>query len=169
MGRPTEEQARVSQGFISQELERRGLLGTLLFEVNKLNFNWGDGMLWAYGEGSDLSRKPVHHGEPFELVQAWNSPGGPLFGVRVALTQALWWLMLALIGFGWLRGRVTAESLLVLGTLVGIAGFTLLFQGRSRYLLTFVPLLATAAVWWWGDFRSTQPGRRGPVAASPIA
>ncbi|WP_374969940.1 glycosyltransferase family 39 protein [Terrabacter sp. BE26] len=164
-GKPTPVQDRISKHMISAELKRRGVLGTLAFEVNKLDFNWGDGMLWAYGEGSDLSRRPVHHGQPFETVQSWNSPSGQLFGPRVALTQALWWLVLALAAVGWLRGRVTAESLLLLVTLVGVAAFTLLFQGRSRYLITYVPLLAVAALWWTADVRPHVAAGRRRVAA----
>lgn len=165
-GRPTDVQTQISKDFIRRELQRRGLVGTLLFEVNKLDFNWGDGMFWAYGEGIDLSRPPVHHGQPFELVQSWNSPRGQFFDGRVAITQGLWWLVLTLVGLGWLRGRVTAESLLLLVSLVGIAAFTLLFQGRSRYLVTYLPLLAVAAVWWWRDF---WPGRGGRVRRPTVA
>ncbi len=165
-GRPTDVQTRISQRFIRDELQRRGAAGVVLFEVNKLDFTWGDGMFWAYGEGTDLSRRPVHTGRPFELVQSWNSPDGSLFGARVAITQGLWWFVLTLVGVGWLRGRVTAESLLVLASLVGVAAFTLLFQGRSRYLITYLPLVAVAATWWWRDL-SLRPARTGGPAARP--
>ena len=163
-GRPTDVQTRISQRFISDELKRRGPVGVVLFEVNKLDFNWGDGMFWAYGEGTDLSRRPVHHGTPYALVQSWNSPDGQLFGARVAITQGLWWFVLTLVGVGWLRGRVTAESLLVLISLVGVAAFTLLFQGRSRYLITYLPLVAVAATWWWREAWS----RGGRPAVRPV-
>jgi hypothetical protein len=163
-GRPTDVQTRISQRFIRDELKRRGVVGTLLFEVNKLDFTWGDGLFWAYGEGTDLSRRPVHDGWPVELVQSWNSPDGSLFGARVAITQGLWWLVLTLIGVGWLRGRVTAESLLVLASLVGVAAFTLLFQGRSRYLITYLPLVAVAATCWWQDVSSRRAGRAREAA-----
>jgi hypothetical protein len=166
-GKPTEVQTQISKDFIRRDLERRGLVGTVLFQVNKLDFTWGDGMLWAYGEGTDLSRKPVHQGQPFELVQSWNSPGGEHFGARVAITQGFWWLVLTLVAFGWLRGRVTAESLLLVLALVGVAGFTLLFQGRSRYLITYVPLLAVAAVWWWRDLGAVRPRRGGAAIDAP--
>jgi hypothetical protein len=160
--KPTAVQAQISKHLIRAELERRGILGTLWFEANKLDFNWGDGMLWAYGEGTDLSRRPVHQGQPFELVQSWNSPVGQFFGARVAVTQGLWWLVLTLVAIGWLRGRVTAESLVLLITLLGVAAFTLLFEGLSRYLLTYVPLLAVAALWWTTDLRSRAPA--GPAS-----
>ncbi|MGO4598008.1 glycosyltransferase family 39 protein [Terrabacter sp. 2RAF25] len=161
-GRPTDVQTKISQRFIRDDLQRRGVGGVLLFEVNKLDFTWGDGMFWAYGEGTDLSRRPVHDGRPFELVQSWNSPDGQLLGARVALTQGLWWLVLTLVGVGWLRGRVTAESLLLLASLVGVAAFTLLFQGRSRYLITYLPLVVVAATWWWRDLWSERGGLVGP-------
>lgn len=157
-GRPTDVQTRISQRFIRDDLQRRGVGGSLLFEVNKLDFTWGDGMFWAYGEGTDLSRRPIHDGQPFELVQSWNSPDGQLLGARVALTQGLWWLVLTLVGVGWLRGRVTAQSLLLLASLVGVAAFTLLFQGRSRYLITYLPLVVVAATWWWRDLWSQHGG-----------
>ncbi|NUR16134.1 MAG: hypothetical protein HOQ13_07445 [Dermatophilaceae bacterium] len=168
-GRPTDVQTRISQRFIRDELKRRGVAGVVLFEVNKLDFNWGDGMFWVYGEGTDLSRRPVHRAAPYELVQSWNSPDGRLFDARVAITQGLWWFVLTLVGVGWLRGRVTAESLLVLASLVGVAAFTLLFQGRSRYLITYLPLVAVAATWWWRDAWSRwgAPGRGAGRLRSP--
>lgn len=168
-GKPTEVQAQISKQLLRAELERRGVLGTLWFEANKLDFNWGDGMLWAYGEGTDLASPPVHHGQPFELVQSWNSPGGGFFGARVSVTQGLWWLVLALVAAGWLRARVTAESLLLLITVVGVAAFTLLFEGRSRYLLTYVPLLAVAALWWTTDLRARMAAGWRPAAAGERA
>jgi len=70
------------------------------------------------------------------------------------------------VGTGWLRGRVTAESLLVLASLVGVAAFTLLFQGRSRYLITYLPLVAVAATCWWQDV-SPRPAGRARQAARP--
>ena len=50
--------------------------------------------------------------------------------------------MLLVTGLGALRARApTRDQVLVALTVLGIALFTLLFQGRSRYLLTFVPLV----------------------------
>lgn len=160
-GLPTAEQARISKEFARAELQRRGVARTVWFELNKLGFTWGDGMLWAYGEGTDLSRRPLHHAGLDHWVQQWNAPTGHLFGARVAVTQGLWWFVLTLAAVGWLRGRVTADTVLVVLTLLGVAAFTLLFQGRSRYLIAHVPLLVVAATAWRAGCATPRDATRG--------
>lgn len=53
--------------------------------------------------------------------------------------------MLLALGVGLLRSRFQPEILLMAMTIAGIATFTLLFQGRSRYLLGHVPVVVALA------------------------
>jgi hypothetical protein len=76
---------------------------------------------------------------------ACNSPAGNLFGLHVLLVQVTWTALLLALGIGLLHARVRPELLLMAFTVVGIAVFTLPFQGRSRYLLVHVPIVVALA------------------------
>ena len=72
-------------------------------------------------------------------------PGGRLFGVSLLLVQVTWTAVLLAAGAGLLLSRYKPELLLMVLTVAGIAAFTLLFQGRSRYLLGHVPVVVALA------------------------
>jgi CHASE2 domain-containing sensor protein len=75
-------------------------------------------------------------------VHAVDGREGRLYPLRSDLAQGLWVALLLVTGLGALRARAPSRDVLLLGlTVLGITAFTLIFQGRSRYLLTFVPLV----------------------------
>jgi hypothetical protein len=78
--------------------------------------------------------------------------------LRADLTQALWLAVLLVAGVGLLRAPYRRETLLLAVSVLGIAAFTLVLQGRSRYLFAFVPLVVALA----GTVHSSlpRPGRR---------
>jgi hypothetical protein len=142
-------QHAIARRFIEAQWVRRGLVGTAAFEVDKTLFNWGDGTVWARGEGLDAKVPPLRHDAVADAVMTWNAPAGHLFMRHVLLAQVAWTATLLALGVGLLRSRFRQEYLLMALTIAGIAVFTLLFQGRSRYLLVHVPVvvaLAAAAV-----------------------
>jgi predicted membrane channel-forming protein YqfA (hemolysin III family) len=53
--------------------------------------------------------------------------------------------VLLVAGTGLLRVPYRREIVLLAVTVLGIAAFTLLFQGRARYLFAFVPIVAALA------------------------
>ncbi len=143
--RDTATQNAVARRLIREEWERRGLLGTLGFAVDKTLFTWGDGTFWARSEGRDPTAPPLRQGVAADAAVAWNSPAGNLFGLHVLLAQVTWMASLLALGIGLLRVRYRPEILLMALTVAGIAVFTLLFQGRSRYLLVHVPVVVALA------------------------
>ena len=133
-----------SRDWIRHQWVRRGLDGSAEFYLNKAAWNWGDGMFWAWGEGSDRlpERLAPADGVVAAAVHDVGAPRGRWYPLRSDLTQGLWLAVLLVTGLGALRARApTRDQVLVALTVLGIALFTLLFQGRSRYLLTFVPLV----------------------------
>jgi hypothetical protein len=144
-GRDTATQDAVARQLIQQEWERRGLAGTAGFAVDKTLFNWGDGTFWARGEGADVTNPRLREGPWADAVLAWNAPQGNLFGLNVLLAQVTWTAVLLALGVGLLRARYRPELLLMALTIVGIATFTLVFQGRSRYLIAHVPVVVALA------------------------
>ncbi len=130
---------------IEAEWNRRGPVGTAGFAVDKTLFNWGDGTFWARSEGRDPTAPPLRQGRLVDLVMAWNAPAGHLFRLHVLLVQVTWLAVLLALGVGLLRSRYRPEILLMALTVAGIAVFTLVFQGRSRYLLGHVPVVVALA------------------------
>jgi len=89
------------------------------------------------------------------MVNDVNGPFGRWYPLHSDLAQGLWVALLLVTGLGALRARAPSRDVLLVGlTVLGIAVFTLLFQGRSRYLLTFVPLVAA-----WGAMVRHRPAR----------
>jgi hypothetical protein len=163
--RGTAEQNEVAREFIRSEWERRGATGTAAFAVDKTLFNWGDGTFWARGEGNDRTAPALRQGRLPDVVLAWNAPAGRHFGTHVLLAQVLWLAVLLAAGAGLLRAAYRPELLLMALTVAGIAVFTLLFQGRSRYLLGHVPVVIALAACVVP--RATWRTRHEPVEGEP--
>lgn len=123
-----------------------GVWGITRYEVDKQLFNWGDGMFYAWGEGNDASSSVLYDLSPTALaVQSWNHAEGDHYIDRASLTNGLWLALVLWAGLTLLLSRYRRE-LVVFGLgLLGVVAFTLLFQGRSRYLLAFVPLVVALA------------------------
>ena len=113
--------------------------------MDKALFTWGDGMFWARGEGFDATAPLMRSGPLAGAARGWNTPHGSLFGLHVLLAQVTWTAVLLALGVGLVRSRFRPEVLLMALTIAGIAVFTLLFQGRSRYLLVEVPVVVALA------------------------
>jgi hypothetical protein len=160
-------QNRVSRELIRREWEAQGPAGMAGFAVEKTLFNWGDGMFWAWGEGTDAKQAPQRRGPLAEAVSAWNRPDGNNFTHRVVAAQVTWLAVLSAMGVGLLLSRRRPEILLTALTVVGIAVFTLVFQGRSRYLIGHVPVIvALAACLVPAPRRSREPAMESPAPSS---
>ena len=135
-----------SEQRLTRQLEAMGATGVVAFEVRKQTFNWGDGMFFAWGEGYDFqaSRLQEHDGLA-KVVQSVQHPSGSDYVLRASLATGLWLALLLWAGVGLLRARHGRELLVVALPVLGIAAFTLLFQGRSRYLLAYVPVIVGLA------------------------
>jgi hypothetical protein len=135
-----------ARAFLADRWAERGLPGTLAFYGNKLAWNWGDGMFSAWVEGADSlpGVLPPATGAT-AVVQEVNGLHGRWYPLRAGLAQALWLVVLLVAGTGLLRVPYRREIVLLAVTVLGIAAFTLLFQGRARYLFAFVPIVAALA------------------------
>jgi hypothetical protein len=132
-----------ARGLLAHDWKKRGLRGTGAFYVKKLTWNWGDGMFTAWGEGGDSARDVLAPaGGPVAVVHALNGYRGAAYSWRSDLAQSLWVALLLVTGAGLLRAPYRREVVLLAVTVLGIAVFTLVFQGRARYLFTFVPVVA---------------------------
>lgn len=131
---------------LMQQVRSMGATGVAAFEVRKLGFNWGDGMFFAWGEGYDFQAKRLLDRDRVARgIQSWQHVSGTHYLVRASLTNGLWLAILLWAGAGLLRARYRRELLLVVVTVLGIAVFTMVFQGRSRYLFAYVPVVVSMA------------------------
>jgi hypothetical protein len=145
-GRSQEETKAYAAGVLADRWAERGLGGTLAFYAGKAAWNWGDGMFWAWGEGRDSLPGTLAPATGVTgIVHDLNGFQGAGYLARADLTQALWLAVLLVAGIGLLRAPYRRETLLVATTVLGIAAFTLVLQGRSRYLFAFVPLVVVLA------------------------
>jgi len=149
-----------SSAALQAQLDRLGPLGLVRFEVDKQLYNWGDGMFFAWGEGPDAdAAKQLDHSPTARAVQDWQQAQGRHYLLRANVTNALWLLVVAAAGLGLLAVPYRRDWLLVALSVLGLALFVLVFQGRSRYIFPAAPLVVALAV-------STSPARRaGPVLA----
>jgi len=145
-GRSQAEMKAYAAGVLGDRWAERGLGGTLAFYGNKAAWNWGDGMFWAWGEGPDSLPGTLAPATGVTgIVHDLNGFHGSGYQTRAELTQALWLAVLLVAGIGLLRAPYRRETLLVAASVLGIAAFTLVLQGRSRYLFAFVPLVVVLA------------------------
>lgn len=145
-GRDPEQMRAYAAGFLGDRWAERGLGGTLAFYGNKAAWNWGDGLFWAWGEGPDSLAGTLAPATGLTgVVHELNGFHGSWYPLRADVTQAVWLAVLLVAGFGLLRAPYRRETLLMAVTVLGIAAFTLLLQGRSRYLFAFVPVAVALA------------------------
>ena len=124
------------------QVAARGVLGTLDFEWAKSRWNWGDSTFWSYQEGKDAIAKVTAHGSLTATVMNWNHPGGTYFHLHTGISNGIWFGFILISGCGPLLVSYRRDIALLAVALPGIALFTLLLQGRSRYLLPFVPVVS---------------------------
>jgi hypothetical protein len=144
-GMDRERVADFSRTLFFDRVERMGALGYARFAATKHAWNWGDGMFWAWGEGPDARAVVPVHGPLTPAVASWNHPAGRHYAQRAAVAQAAWLLVLAMAGMGLLLRPYRRDLALLVLTVLGIAIFTVVFQGRSRYVLVFVPVVVALA------------------------
>jgi len=153
-----------SERELRRRLAARSVASLVAFEVDKQVFNWGDGMFFAWGEGRDDRASVLLVTTPTaRWVQDWNHVSGRHYVTRASLTNGMWLFLVLWCGLGLLATSYRRETVLLALAVVGVTAFILLFQGRSRYLLAYVPVLVVLAA-------TVDPGarlRRAPAAAGP--
>jgi hypothetical protein len=102
-------------------------------------------MFSAWGEGNDAQAPMLEQSPVAASIKSFQSISGEHYLIRASLTNGLWLALLAWAGAGLVRARYRRELLPLALTVLGIAAFTLVFQGRGRYLLTYVPVVIALA------------------------
>lgn len=145
---------------IAEQWQERGAVGTAAFYARKAVWNWEDGMFSAWGEGSDAKPGQITGtGSLTRAVEVVNGPQGSAYAARSRVASGVWLGLLLVIALGAVRARPRRDVVLVALTVLGIGAFTLLVQGRARYLFSFAPLVCVMAGMLHGSLPSWR--RRG--------
>jgi hypothetical protein len=150
-GKTKAEMTQYAHGYIAARWAERGASGMAEFYLNKAIWNWSDASFSAWSEGHDSRTHPIVDSPLSRWLSSVNGYHGSHYEVRMSVTQGIWVALLVVAGIGLLRIPFRRDVLLLALTCVGIGAFILVFQGRARYLLTFVPVivaLGCATVPW---------------------
>jgi hypothetical protein len=145
------EMVAYARGYIASRWNERGAPGMVQFYADKALWNWSDATFWAWGEGIDSREQPLARNALASAVMEVNGFHGRFYEARMSVTQGVWIALLILGGLGLLRAPLRRDLLLLALTTLGIGAFILIFQGRSRYLFAFVPIivaLSCSAIPW---------------------
>lgn len=140
-GRTQAEMTAYSRQFIADRWAERGLPGMVVFYANKALWNWNDGMFSAWGEGGDAQQHPYARTAVADTLMEFNGYHGRYYRTRASLAEGVWSAVVLLAGIGLLRAPFRRDLLMLALSVLGIGVFVLIFQGRSRYLLTFAPVV----------------------------
>lgn len=125
---------------IKERIQEKGLLGLLIFEYKKLIMNYNDGTFFFGKEGGAMlwkSDAPNHTAS--EILRYYYFRKSNKIMNHVLQTQWLMILMMALVATWSFVKKFSDTEFVISITIVGITIFTLMFEGRSRYLLLYAP------------------------------
>lgn len=133
---------------IVEKLDDKGIGGLLSFEVKKMLLNYDDGSFFWGREGEfflESEDKVLSEG----ILSKWLRWFYYMEDNTLLPTvmQTVWIVVLGLtMAAAWmLRKQLSKEKMILCLSIIGITLFTLLFEGRSRYLLTYVSYFAIVA------------------------
>jgi len=132
---------------IKKILAGYGIGGYLEYLSEKGAWVLGDGTFYAYGEGAggNVAMNSNFYGS--SLVKDILHIKGAYYEVIIHTFQIIWFAILILLLLPiYKRAKTSQVMLIIYLSLFGILLFTLIFEGRSRYLYLYVPLFILGAV-----------------------
>lgn len=150
-----DERRKAQWAVIEERLNNYGIAGLVQHVMKKTLLNYGDGVFAWEMEGN-------FYMDTYEPKNQWVSPylrniiegDGKANRLFETIKQAAWltviFFSLALISC---RKNVDCRLLVVMLSIIGITLFLLLFEGRARYLYTYVPIFILAGVVGVSRFR----------------
>lgn len=144
------QQAKIRENLrvVGERLKEFGPLGYLRFLNDKARWVLGDGTMYFGGEvPTDVcfQQTPLAH-----LLQKFFWQPGEYYPVTAHLLQAVWMLVLGLCCMPIFRREDRYKERVVACCRLGVCGiilFILLFEGRARYLINFLPLFLVLAAY----------------------
>ena len=146
-----------------ERLKEKGFVGGLSFYVKKMVMTFNDGTFSWFKEGSfnigffsesNGDENPPKHSY---FLRSFYCEDGERFVLFNTISQFFWLFILLgiiLFGlgtlFGYMRYKKSDESLIlrtfIFTVMLGMFMFLMMFEGRARYLLNYLPLFLTVSV-----------------------
>lgn len=146
---------------IQKQLQEYGPINYLGFLGNKIRWIMSDATFFAYGEGDNNSVVFYDNGELSSLIRQFMFVEGRHFQLFSGFLQVFWVALLLLITMQLYfvlmnrMARHNAYTSILRLMILGILLFLLVFEGRSRYILLYVPIFIILALYTLRWFKET--------------
>lgn len=129
-----------------QRIQEKGFIGYACFLANKARWVFLDGTFFWGGEGDNSDF--IENYSPPNLLKQIMYPVGQYNMWHRYFMQGLWILVLLFMVFPIFtanKKKVNGHEILLQCIIFGLLLFNLLFEGRSRYLIAFLPIFVVLA------------------------
>ena len=142
-----EERVIYNKQIIAQRIKDYGVTGLIKHQAKKTLNNYNDGTFGWGLEGSFFEKIFPNDSYVAKITRSFYYSSGKLHLIFQGIVQSIWLSILFLVLGNVLIGRekMTREFLVLMTSLIGIFLFESIFESRSRYLYTFVPIYIVAA------------------------
>lgn len=131
----------LSSDAILERLQDLGLDGYAAFLAKKGIWIWSDGTFGAWVEGSDDEATLFRDGPFSSGLQQILHPHGAYWKIWSTSITGLWLAVVFSLGVLLVRRSHSSAVIVLTLCVLGITAFSLLFEGRSRYLIIFLPTI----------------------------
>ncbi len=145
-GTQAKTQANLQEAF--SRIEEMGFFGYMEFLFRKLSFSFTDGTFFFAREGMFYAGIPPQTGEFAQFMHKYYRGDGEHYNIIAFLSQAHYLLLLLLMFLGvfYSKGKNSIYIWLARIFVLGIVCFLLVFEARSRYVYSVLPIFYFAAV-----------------------
>lgn len=142
-----EERVIYNKQIIAQRIKDYGVTGLINHQAKKTLNNYNDGTFGWGLEGSFFEKIFPNDSYVAKITRSFYYSSGKLHLIFQGIVQSVWLSILFLVLGNVLIGRekMTREFLVLMTSLIGIFLFESIFESRSRYLYTFIPIYIVAA------------------------
>ncbi len=171
---PPEERFEHSFEVWVDRVQAWGPVGYPRFLNEKATWMLGDGNFNAFRHGymSNPDRPWEFHDPLSRELRTWMTPHHEQYRWLALVRQSVWFgvLLLLVAPAFWWRRRIHGVAFAVMRlSVAGLFAFLLLFEGGSRYLYLYVPLVLVLAAVTTVEWATARDARRAPGTETPTA
>lgn len=116
------------------------------FYIKKILLNYNDGTLAWGREGSFYRFTNPKRNSVAKILKNYYYNSGESFYVFTNVMQFLWIFILVFLTIGAIFGKFDSKYSVAYLSIIGLTLFTLLFEGRARYLYLYTPIYVMLAI-----------------------
>lgn len=131
---------------VKQRLENFGVTGYSHFLWKKANWVLGDATFFWMCEGSGFTKDLSYNGTSTQkFIRSFLYLDAPNFKIYGSYLTGIWMIINLFMLFPYQDKKAMFNFAIIKLSIVGIVMFTLMFEGRSRYLINYIPFFIMAA------------------------